>query len=382
MEGFGCQDTIQIGGRNFRVHTGCDTNKNKAIAEVFEDGNFLFETTNSYQIRQSDDKPIDEDYLKEAVLKLHKQMLDEVTLLFQINEKITTLNQYLAHLRLGRVFMAKGFYKEAIHNFKRVIQINPNYSQAYKLLGTVYLHVNEYKNALKIFSTVLEQKTEYPDILNSRAILHIQMGNYEAAKNDLQQAITLKPDLLECNFNMGVLLFLSTIAENPNDDNFVIPARIVRSIKDIKEMDYYRNEDWQTEFDQTLSKIEQGSKNEIIKSLYDLQIKMIDSSDLNVDMDMFFLRFMFGGKELTRNDINICERIIRTESKNYEGFSDYWNDLAIMHLIQCRDSFVKAIDDFEHSLKLNPKYDDANNTLELIKRGKKGFLILLRAVLK
>ena len=382
MEGFGCQDTIQIGDRNFRIHTGCDTNKNKALAEVFEDGNFLFNVTKSYQIRQNNDKPIDEIYLKKAVFELHKQLVEEVTLLFQINEKITKLNQYLLHLRLGRVFMAKGFYQEAINNFKRVIQINPNFSQAYKLLGTVYVKVNEYKNALRIFSTVLEQESEYPDILNARSILYIHMGNYEAAKNDLQKAIKLKPDLLECNFNMGVLLFLSTVAESPHDENFVLPARIIRSINDLKNLDHYNDVNWKNEFEQTLDRIEHGSKNEIIQALYNLQIKMIGSNDLNIDMDMFFLRFMYGGKELTRKDINMYERIIRTGSKNYEGFAEYWNDIAIIHLIQCRDSFVKAIDDFETSLKTNSKNEEANDALELIKRGKKGFLILLRAVLK
>ncbi len=382
MEGFGCQDTIKIGDRNFRIHTGCDTNKNKALAEVFEDGNFLFNVTKSYQIRQNIDKPIDEAYLRKAVLKLHEQLVEEITILFQINEKILKLNQYLAHLRLGRVFMAKGFYQESINNFKRVIQLNPNFSQAYKLLGTAYLKINEYKNALRIFSTVLEQESEYPDILNARGVLYIHMGNYEAAKNDLQRAIQLKPDLLECNFNMGVLLFLSTIAESPHDDNVVLPARIVRSIKDLKNLDHYNDFDWKSEFEQTLYKIDSGNKNEIIQALFDLQIKMIGSNDLNADMDMFFLRFMYGGKELTRNDINIYERIISRESKNYERFADYWNDLAVMHLIQCRDSFVKAINDFDTSLKINPNFGEANDALELIKRGKKGFLILLRAVLK
>lgn len=382
MEGFGCQDTIQIGDRNFRIHTGCDINKNKALAEVFEDGNFLFNSTKSYQIRQSEDKPIDEVYLKQAVLKLHKQMLDEVTLLFNINEKIKSLNQFLAHLRLGRVFLAKGFQQEAIHNFKRVIQLNPNYSQAYKLLGTAYVQMNEYKNALRIFSTILEKESIYPDILNARAILYIHMGNYEAAKDDLQRAIKLKPDLLECNFNMGVLLFLSTIAENPNDENFVLPARIVRSIKELKELEHYEDPIWQGEFKTTLDKIENSSKNEIIQSLYALQLKLIGSNDINVDMDMFFLRFLYGGKELTREDINMYERIIKNESKNFHVFAEYWNDLAIMHLIQCRDSFIKAIDDFGTSIKINPQYGEANNSLELIKRGKKGFLILLRAVLK
>lgn len=382
MEGFGCQDTIQIGDRNFRIHTGCDTNKNKALAEVFEDGNFLFNVTKNYQIRQNENTPIDETYLKKAVFNLHKQLLEDITLLFQINEKIAKLNQYIAHLRLGRVFMAKGFYQEAIVNFKRVIQLNPNFSQAYKLLGTAYVKVNEYKNALRIFSTVLEKESEYPDILNARGILYIHMGNYEAAKNDLQKAIELNPNLLECNFNLGVLLFLSTIAESPNDANFVLPARIIRSIKELKNLDHYNDVNWKMEFEETLDRIEHGSRNEVIQALYNLQIKMIGSNDLNVDMDLFFLRFLYGGKELSRKDINMYERIIRTGSQSYEGFADYWNDIAIMHLIQCRDSFVKAIDDFETSIKINPKYGEANDALELIKRGKKGFLILLRAVLK
>ena len=53
-----------------------------------------------------------------------------------------------------------------------------------------------------------------------------------------------------------------------------------------------------------------------------------------------------------------------------------------MHLIQCRDSFIKAMDDFETSIKINPEFEEAKNAHELIKHGKKGFLILLRAVLK
>jgi tetratricopeptide (TPR) repeat protein len=382
LEGFGRQDTIRIGDREFRIHTGCDINKNKALTEVFEEGNFLFNNEKNYKIREGENQPIDESYLKKAVHELHKQMLDEVYLLFQINEKIVSVNHYMPHHRLGRIFLAKGFHKEAVENLKRVIQINPDYTQAYKLLGSAYLQLNEYKNALKIFSLILDKAPEYPDILNARAVLYIQMGNYEAAKNDLQQAISLKPDLLECNFNMGVLLFLSTLAENPNDENLVIPARIARSIKELKEQHHYNDENWHREFDLVLKNIEQGNKNDIIKALYDIQVKMIGNEDFNVDIDLFFLRFMYGGREINRNEINYYERMILADSGKYEKYADYWNDLAILHLIQCRDSYLKAITDFEESIKINPKYEDANNSLELVKRGKKGFLILLRAILK
>jgi len=382
LKGFGCQDKIQIGDREFRIHTGCDTNKNKALSEVFEKGNFVFELVKPYQLRQSAEKRVDEKYLKNIVLDLHQQIIDEVLILFQINHKIKDLKQYLPHYRLGKVLLSKNFYKEAIDNLRFAIELNPDYIRAYKLLGLAYLKVNEYKNALRTFTAALKVKPDYPDILNCLGVLYTQMGDYESAKNHLQESIKIKSTFMESNFNFGVVLFLSTIAENPNEENVVLPARIIRSLKEIREIEYYQEEYWQKLFEQVFDAIKLGTKNVIIEALYDLQIKMITRGDLYVTMDVFFLKFMYGGREMEREEIDMYERKIISEADKFDNFADYWNDLAVLHLIQCRDNFLKAIDEFDHSLKLNPKFEEAENSLELIKRGKKGFLILLRAILK
>lgn len=382
LKGFGCQDTIQIGEREFKIHTGSDTNKNKALTEVFEKGNFVFEIVKPYKLRQNIEKNVDEKYLKNIVLDLHQQIIDEVLVLFQINHKIKDLKQYLPHYRLGKVLLSKNFYREAIDNLRLAIELNPDYIRTYKLLGLAYLKVNEYKNALRIFSAALEIKPDYPDILNCLGVLYSQMGDYELAKNYLQEAIKIKSTFLESNFNLGVVLFLSTIAENPGEMSVAIPARIIRSLKEIREIDYYSEEHWQKLFEQVFDAIKVGNKNEIVEALYDLQIKMITRGDLYVTVDIFFLKFMYGGREMAREEIDMYERKIIVEADKFDNFADYWNDLAVLHLIQCRDNFLKAIDEFDNSSKLNPNFEDAQNSLELVKRGKKGFLILLRAILK
>jgi hypothetical protein len=51
-------------------------------------------------------------------------------------------------------------------------------------------------------------------------------------------------------------------------------------------------------------------------------------------------------------------------------------------MIQCRHLFLKSVAEFEKAVELNKDYTDANNNLSLIRNVKKGFLILLRAILK
>ena len=91
---------------------------------------------------------------------------------------------------------------------------------------------------------------------------------------------------------------------------------------------------------------------------------------------------MYGGRELPREEMDFYERQISDEADRHDGFADYWNELGVVHLIQCRDYFLKALNEFDKALKINPKYENAKNSLELVKRGKNGFLILLRAILK
>jgi len=56
--------------------------------------------------------------------------------------------------------------------------------------------------------------------------------------------------------------------------------------------------------------------------------------------------------------------------------------VGIVHLIQCRNLFLKALNEFDHALEINPAFDKARKNKKLVENDGKEFLILLRAILR
>lgn len=382
MKGFGYQDKILLDNREFNIHTGYNPQKNIALTEVFEKGNFIYSTTDYFHIRKKTDGEVDTTYLKTITKNLHNGVINEIDVLFAIYEKVKLLRQANPHYRLGKIFYKKNFFEEAIDNFERCIRLKPDHIRSYKLLGQIYLKLRLFREAAEIFKAALDIQPEYPDILNSLGVISTHLGEYEFAKDSIQQALKIKPDFLEANFNFGFVLFLSTLSDNPDNENIVLPARVVRAFKEIVDQEQYKTQEWQDNFTKVSDILVSGNKEKIISAFSDLQIKITTYEEININIDFFFLKFMYGGKELKREELDHYEKVIRDESDNQTKFADYWNELGVIHLIQCRNYFLKAMSEFEKSVKINPEYEAAQNSLEMTRHGKKGFLILLRAILK
>jgi len=382
LQGFGYQDSLTIKNHEFTVHTGFDPDKGLAISEVFDRGKFIYASNNHYGLRKKSDDGVDEKYLKEVAYSLHTQVIEDIRILFYIHEKIKALRQANPHYRLGKIFFARNFYEEAVDNFTRAIQLNPKLLKAYKLLALIYIKQKKYKDAAQLLEQAVSMEPNFPDLLNCLGVVYTQAGRFEQARDVLQQALEIKEDFPEANFNLGILLFLSTLQENNDDQTVVLPARVMRTFKQIREHKAYQSNEWQQLFVRTAEVMDTGKRNDVIEALAGLQLKLVAAEHLNVTMDTFFLKFMYGGKELKRDDLEKFEKIFQEEGEQLNRYADYWNELGVIHLIQCRDYFLKALNEFERATKINPKYEAALNSLELMKHGKKGFLILLRAILR
>ncbi len=383
MHGFGYQDELQVDNRRFRIHTGCDADKHRVVTEVFEGGQFVYSSTNRFFIRRDSSDTINETYLKSVTTNLHDNTIEEIRLLFYIQEKIKLLAQYMPHYRLGKVFFSRNFIGEAIYNFKRTIELKPDFYRAYKRLGLAYIKTGDLGKAAQICLQVLEQDKPFPDIYDTLGVVYTHMGEYEKARSVLQKAIEIKKDFPEANFNMGIVLFLSTLADLPPEEDVVIPVRVLRTLQQMRGQPNYKNENWQALFDEVSERLASGQKERIHEILLELQLKIATrDDDISTTMDFFFLRFMYGGRTLNQEEMNYYEKKIRQEESEHQGFADYWNELGILHLIQCRDYFLKALENFEQATEINPKYQEAKQTLDLMRHSRKGFLILLRAILK
>ncbi|HHM01983.1 MAG TPA: tetratricopeptide repeat protein, partial [Caldithrix abyssi] len=357
--------------------------KNVIRSEVFESGKYLFGNEDFYNIREvtTDDKP-DEDYLKQVTENTHKTTVNEIKVLFRIFEKIKQLRQYLPHYRLGKVFYTRNFLPEAMDNFKRVVELNPKFVRGYQRLGQACLQAGQPEQALDAFKKAYALHPEYPDINNALGVTYTALNNLQMASRFFKESLKLKDDFKEANFNLGVVLFLSTLDEKSKDDRVIIPARFMRSYKEISEDPRYGSKMWELQFERTNDALDSGKRDVVVEKVLELQKKILCFDDSGDVMDLFFLQFMYGGQEIDNDGIQHFTEMINEEVEQHQNYADYWNELGIIHLIQCREYFLKALSEFEKSKKSDPNFQAAQKNTQLLQRGKKGFLILLRAILK
>lgn len=382
MKGIGLKDKVVINSREFQVHTGNDPQKNQVRSEVFEEGKFLFENSDSYHIRENSADKIDTDYIKRITQEQHLNTLEEIKILFLINEKIKQIRQYLPHFRLGKVLLSRNFVDEAIGNFKRVIELNPEFIRAHIKLGQAYFKKGEYEESIKSFLEAYKLNPNYPDISNNIGVVYTKTGNFSSASKFLSKVVEKKPNYKQASFNLGIVLFLSTIEDYKEDEKVIIPARFIRSFKEIIKADQYQSKYWYDRFLSAKKVLEEGKRKKVVEALHKLQEEIMFSSDGSEIMDFFFLQFMYGGKEIENSKMEFFEDAINTEVEKNKNYADYWNELGVIHLIQCREYFLKSIAEFEKSTKIDPDFEAAKKNSDLLKHNKQGFLILLRAILK
>jgi tetratricopeptide (TPR) repeat protein len=382
LKNFGLHSKINLESREFHIHTGSVNEKNMVVCEIFESGKFI--TTRSQEfLRRSDDREMRElNFVRSFAQRLHNDLIDEIELLFKVDKKIRLLHQHVPHFKLGSVFYNMNFIDEAIDNFSRAIDIDPNYIPAYIRLGKCFYAKNDHESAVETLEKAYVLKPEFPDVSNSLGVGYTLLQDYERAAELLQQAIRKNPDYEEANFNLGIVLFRSTLVDSEDEEKLVVPSRVIRYIRALKTLERYSEKEWVEVFDETLEILKEGEKEKVLDALEKLQIRLATYLKINTTIETFFLKFMYGGRELSPKELEEYELRIQHDVAERENFADFWNEMGMVHMIQCRNLFLRSLEEFEKAVNLNDKYGEAKRNLELIKNNKKGFLILLRAILK
>lgn len=373
---------LNVNTREFHVHTGSVPEKQLILSEIFESGRFIAAKEMTFQSRDVENQSAEDKYINSKAEELHKETVEEINTLFYIQSKIRPLKLYLAHFKLGSIFFYRSIISEAIKNFHQTIELKRDFIPAYMNLGKCYMRIGEYKKAVDILKDAYKANSEFPDLANSLGVALTFMQEYQKATSILQQALKKNPDYSEANFNLGVALFRSTVADSDIHERAVVPSRVIRYIKSLKGLERYIDEEWQDAFESTLENIVEGNLPEILASLEKLQLRLVTYIKIDTLIESFYLRFMYGGRELDYNELEAYEERILKMTAERKNFADYWNEMGTIHIIQCRHLFLQAFREFEKAVELNKNYREASKNLKLIGNIRKGFLILLRAILK
>jgi tetratricopeptide (TPR) repeat protein len=109
-----------------------------------------------------------------------------------------------AHYNIGNAYQREGSRDKAIEHYKRAIDLNPNYADAYVNLGVAYTSRGRMREALELFQTAIDIKPGHPKAHYNLGKAYQLEGFLDSAVEHYKIAIDLKPRYPEAHSNLGV----------------------------------------------------------------------------------------------------------------------------------------------------------------------------------
>ena len=119
--------------------------------------------------------------------------------------KVTDVS-YLPYYNLGCAFQEKGGNSEAIENFKKALQFNPNKPSIHNNLGTALLNNGDIISAAKEFRQSIHLNPNHAGAHNNLAMILYNQKRFDLSRNHFQQVITLHPNFPNAHYHMALIL--------------------------------------------------------------------------------------------------------------------------------------------------------------------------------
>ena len=156
--------------------------------------------------------------------------------------------------------MAKqGEYKGAIRDYDRVIEIDPDFADAYYNRGVAKVRLKEFKGAVEDFTEAIKLKPDDIFCYLNRGVVKNQLEEFKGAIEDFNEAIKLDSDYVYSYINRG-------IAKAKLDEH-------KEAIKDFTEAIKLKSDDAEFYFNRGIAKAELGEHKEAVED-FDKAIKL------------------------------------------------------------------------------------------------------------
>ncbi|GAB4179164.1 MAG: hypothetical protein Kow00108_15110 [Calditrichia bacterium] len=382
IKNFSCSTKIRQGNYNFTIHTGNLKEKTLILSEIFREGQYITKRELPYDVRLDSKQKIQYDYLSEMTRQFHLTIADRLEALFSISAKLEKKGTVQAHYQLGVIFLNLSFLDEAEKHFKLAIQSQTDYIRAHFGLAIIKLRKKLYKDALLILRNCMDITSSFADFHNLNGVIHLFMEDYARAIESFKKAIEINPNYIESQLNLGLAIYYNALLGVENEKSIGIPARVSIYLKQLMTQKKYQSIAWQKRFKEILELIK-SSNHQLLQT--EMKKFLLEITNLSSEKDRifeFFLRFIYGGREITLDTLEEYEAEFKLLLKEYGNYPDLWNDLSIFRLVKSRVFLLKALHAFKQASNSPIEGNEGIQNYELIRTKEKGFLLLLRALLK
>jgi len=112
-----------------------------------------------------------------------------------LDRKLTTAERAGVHVNRGIISAATERYDQAIADYGKALQLQPDLAEAYANRGNAYQALGDLAAAMDDLNRALDIGPQQPQrVYFSRAVVHEQMGEITKAYHDYKKAAELAPD--------------------------------------------------------------------------------------------------------------------------------------------------------------------------------------------
>mgnify|MGYP005854720499 FL=1 len=157
-------------------------------------GKLYFEIGEDKRALQAFDFAIySDDYFVGAYLEKGKVLerlnrYEEAIENYKVSNQLDDPTAY-AYLRIGKCFLKLNKSTEAVKFFKKAVHEDPLMDKAWSALTEFYMSAKDYKTALSFVNKAINIDSENPHHWRNYSIINNELGNFEASKKGLYQAL-------------------------------------------------------------------------------------------------------------------------------------------------------------------------------------------------
>ncbi len=363
---------ILFGDRSILIKTSPSSdNKASISSQVFSKDRL----TDERVLKIADE--LDEKQLEQRVQIAHDEIVSEFKLWAEISEKVRQVGHATSCYKTGVVLLEKGFFEEAAAFLELTVSLDSEMAEAFHGLGAAHAALGQYDHAEKAYQAGLALAPGYADLIVRYAAMLAKNGQIDKAL----ELLNLK---LENDQGSAVLHYFLAV---------VLLRRIASATGDLKESDLqeiHRHFEQASRangalFNEQSAKAAEKLEKKEFEEAADIYEKACTNMnglwDATIDHE-FYLKFMYGGMGKDNGFVEQYIGRLKNASAEAPDYADVHNNLGVAYLIMCRNLFLQALEEFSAALEINPEFKRAAKNLKLSENDGKGFLILLRALLK
>jgi len=110
---------------------------------------------------------------------------------------------WAAHNNLGMVYQKQGKIEKASDEFKKAIEINPEYLLAHQNLGLYYYYSDQGSSAIQEFKKTIDIDPDHADAYNNLGLVYLNLDQIDKAQDYFLTAIAKKPKMIQAHYNLA-----------------------------------------------------------------------------------------------------------------------------------------------------------------------------------